>query len=532
MCLGSITKLVGAPIEGPTKWFASVAGADECIYGIPASANRVAKFNPQDHSLTLLGPDLGEGAFKWKCGVLARNGFIYCAPCNSRYILKINTNKKKNDDNGDDEKPIVTLLELNLPEEETEDTDFISMWASGELAIDNCVYFMPSCARRILKISPVRIRSTTEGKNDDNDDDADDDTTASTCSEVSSIHDHDLHENAKQDLDVDVDFDVDLISSVGEDMGHWTSKSKYIGTIAYKDNCLYGIPHQIKRMIRFDPITESFTILEDGQAPWWDPSCEGGGSALGQDGNVYGIKRSKYNTDILKMTMGLTNNTQDVAGSARHKWKGWRGALGWHGAVAGNDGCIYWAPYDASRALKYDPEQRLTSEIGNDFTTVGDLKWGSGAISKKHGHGMIYFMPFDATNVLVIDPSQEFAKKLAANIKECPEKLGKLFENIGIVNGTPANGTAKSPNRDHDRTMYEDSIAKYGNMVFTAIDLHIPPNLVLPYHSNSSKKEISSTIKTKISVPSFVLAAAAQNCSVSVIYHLMRKHIGSTTALC
>ena len=136
------------------------------------------------------------------------------------------------------------------------------------------------------------------------------------------------------------------------------------------------------------------------------------------------------------------------------------------------------------------------------------------------------------TNVLVIDPSQEFARKLAANIKEYPEKLGQLFENIGITNGTPANGTAKSPNRDHDRTMYEDSIAKYGKMVFTAIDLHIPPNLVLPYHSHSSNKEISSTVKTKVSVPSFVVAAAAQNCSVSVIYHLMRKNIGSTTALC
>ena len=165
---------------------------------------------------------------------------------------------------------------------------------------------------------------------------------------------------------------------------------------------------------------------------------------------------------------------------------------------------MYWAPYDASRALKYDPEQRLTSEIGNDFTTVGsDLKWGSGAISKKHGngHGMIFFMPFDATNVLVIDPSQEFARKLAANIKECPEKLG------------------------------HDNIAKYGNMVLTAIDSHIPLNLTLPYHSHSSRKEISSMIKTTINIPSFVVAAVAQhNCSGSVIYqHLMRIDIGSTT---
>ena len=38
-----------------------------------------------------IGPDLGEGGYKWECGVLANTGSIYCAPCNAEHILKIDT---------------------------------------------------------------------------------------------------------------------------------------------------------------------------------------------------------------------------------------------------------------------------------------------------------------------------------------------------------------------------------------------------------------------------------------------------------
>jgi hypothetical protein len=74
---------------------------------IPAHARRVVKFNPLDKSLTEIGPDLGEGEFKWECGVLASNGSIYCAPfCSNSHILKIDTN----------DGTVETLDNVELPE--------------------------------------------------------------------------------------------------------------------------------------------------------------------------------------------------------------------------------------------------------------------------------------------------------------------------------------------------------------------------------------------------------------------------------
>jgi len=35
----------------------------------PFNARRVVKFNPLDKSFTEIGPDFGEGGYKWMCGV-------------------------------------------------------------------------------------------------------------------------------------------------------------------------------------------------------------------------------------------------------------------------------------------------------------------------------------------------------------------------------------------------------------------------------------------------------------------------------
>ena len=74
--------------------------------------------------MTEIGPDLGDGQFKWRCGVLAKNRSIYCFPCKSDRILKIDTIDG-----------IVPLLDIELPETGH------WMWASGALALDDCIHF-------------------------------------------------------------------------------------------------------------------------------------------------------------------------------------------------------------------------------------------------------------------------------------------------------------------------------------------------------------------------------------------------------
>jgi hypothetical protein len=129
---------IGDQIQGDDKWSAFVDGGDGFFYGIPSSARRVVKFDPLDKSLTEIGPDFGEGGGKWRCGVLANNRCIYCAPYCAQHILKINTN----------DGTVETLDDVEVPE--TGDC----LWVSGALAQDNYIYYMPSCACRIMRLNP------------------------------------------------------------------------------------------------------------------------------------------------------------------------------------------------------------------------------------------------------------------------------------------------------------------------------------------------------------------------------------------
>ena len=120
------------------KWSTFVDGKNGFLYGIPCDARRVVKFNPLDKSLTEIGPDFGEGEYKWMCGVLANTGSIYCAPYDAEHILKINII----------DGTVETLDDIELPETGH------WLWASGALAQDNNIYYMPYHARRIMRLNP------------------------------------------------------------------------------------------------------------------------------------------------------------------------------------------------------------------------------------------------------------------------------------------------------------------------------------------------------------------------------------------
>ncbi len=129
---------IGDDIQGNCKWSSFLDGKNGFFYGIPSHARRVVKFNPLDKSLTEIGPDLGDGEFKWQCGVRANTGSIYCAPALAFHILKIHTN----DDT------VETLDNVELPE------TGVGLWESGALAPDNSIYYMPASARRIMRLNP------------------------------------------------------------------------------------------------------------------------------------------------------------------------------------------------------------------------------------------------------------------------------------------------------------------------------------------------------------------------------------------
>jgi hypothetical protein len=92
----------------------------------------------------------------------------------------------------------------------------------------------------------------------------------------------------------------------------------------------------------------------------------------------------------------------------------------------GNDGCIYWPPCRSNRALKFDPETKLRSLVGDDFGGETSItKWKSGLAGP---NGAIYCIPNGATRLLVIDPLKEFVIGLQTNLEQYPEELGCLFK--------------------------------------------------------------------------------------------------------
>jgi outer membrane protein assembly factor BamB len=327
MTESSISTLIGDEIEGYWKWSEFVDGENGFFYGIPCDARHVVKFNPLDKSLTEIGPDLGEGGHKWLCGVRAKNGSIYCAPFQAGHMLKINTIQGT----------VETLTDIEMPET----GDFL--WASGALAQDNHIYYMPSCARRIMRLNP----------------------------------------------------DNDSISSVGDDLGGgW---GKYRGTVVGNDDFVYGIPYNATHIVKFDPSNPDTTSTVGEEA---EEDFECGNGVLAGDGDIYSVNHSgqvlkvdttngnytwigdkiaefvgqgwgdpiigvdkciywpSYNANrVLKFdpeTQQLPSLVGDDLGEGQ-KWVG--------GALLATDGAIYCIPSGATQILTIDPFKELAMSM-------------------------------------------------------------------------------------------------------------------------------------------------------------------------
>ena len=179
-------------------------------------------------------------------------------------------------------------------------------WLSCAAASDGCIYFMPLFGRRIMKLDPNNN---------------------------------------------------DAMSSVGDDLGYGL---KYIGTVVGIDGCVYGIPQGSKRIVKYDPINDITSFGEEADE---DFMCSGNG-ALGRDGCIYALAqggRVVLKIDTVNKSHGFVGNSVDSDDQKYSK--------GWGDAIVGIDGCVYWPPFYAARALKYDPHTDLTSLIGCDFGT-------------------------------------------------------------------------------------------------------------------------------------------------------------------
>jgi len=87
--------------------------------------------------------------------------------------------------------------------------------------------------------------------------------------------------------------------TVGDDLGY--GDSKWISSIVGRDNCIYGIPCRVSRVLRFDPSNNTCTFIGwryDGVSKWW-------GCCTASNGRIYAAPCNA--TNILKITIPRWN---------------------------------------------------------------------------------------------------------------------------------------------------------------------------------------------------------------------------------
>jgi hypothetical protein len=346
-----------------SKWSTFVDGKDGFLYGIPWEARRVAKFNPVDKSMEMIGPDLGDNTL-WACGVLAKNGCIYCPPSdygddNSFKMLKIYTNDG-------------TVVSFGINEGE---------WMSGALGADDCIYFCPFYKIDRDTIHILRVDPDTD-----------------TLSNIELP-------------------DCSYLSFVGTVLG---KDNCIYGLLQnnYTEKCV----------LRFDPMNpqdisffgnagqeyheDEFDEEEDKS---FDFNTDG---VLGNDGHIYALN---YYGQVLKV-----DTSKRIVSTMQKKLKsgyitrpiiGLDQCIYWPSRDA-KDRVLKFDPTTQS-TRKYD-------SIGLDVVYLeGDeCNWFGGALASD---GVIYCAPLDANRVFAIDPLRELSINMKQRMIFYPDELGRLF---------------------------------------------------------------------------------------------------------
>jgi hypothetical protein len=357
----------------------------------------------------------------WAC-VCGADDCIYGIPTNARKVLKF-----------DPRTGLATEIGPDLGADGWK-------WKGGVLADNGCIYCAPLNANKILKINTIDGMVTVldvklpesgsflwaVGAR-----------AADNCIYFAPCNAHYIMKFNPTD---------ESCKSVGHDFGEGCFK--YCGLVALsdEDGSLICIPNEASSIIRFYPSAETIVYV-GGEADEDFLCCAG---LMGLDGYIYAPSHENYG--LIKID--VVNNSYTFCSNSYPAHSHSREYVGWGVGVVGNDGCLYWPPYCAGRTLKFDTQQDSFSLVGSDFGEIQD-KWGGGAATSD---GRIYCIPCSASHILVIDPFMDFSNKLKGDLIKYPEDLGNLFVR-----------------NDQGITAFESAIAKFGcEKVLSAIKECLP----------------------------------------------------------
>ena len=337
--VNAISTLVGEELEGEDKYAGTLAGNNGSIYGIPATARRVVKFNLLDKSMIHIGPDLGDDRWKWRRGAITDGGIIYCIPFYCFHgILKIDTNTDT-----------VTELDRNLPPERGG-----FMWNSCATALDGCVYFIPYNARRIMKLDPNNDDAMSSVGDDLGDEE---DKYIGTVVGIDGCV-YGIPSHSKRILKYDPINDTTSFVGKKADACFKCTGSGALG----RNGCIYAVTRD-GRVLKIDTTNNVHCFV--GNSVESDHYDQGWGDAIfGIDGCIYwppdkAHRILKYDPHTNKAS--LEGDDFGEFGYEDSKCNKWR-----NGALAA-DGVIYCLPLASNQVLSIDPLKEFSMNVRNNM---------------------------------------------------------------------------------------------------------------------------------------------------------------------
>mmetsp|Transcript_4529 Transcript_4529/g.10703 ORF Transcript_4529/g.10703 Transcript_4529/m.10703 type:complete len:439 (+) Transcript_4529:127-1443(+) len=212
-------------------------------------------------------------------------------------------------------------------------------------------------------------------------------------------------------------------------------------------------------------------------------SYEGG--TFGRDGILYFLNR-------FSQVVGLNTSSGRMffqTAPRRFSNASW-GAFG--SPCLGSDGCIYWPPMDQDRILKYDPYYGKVDFVG---ISTQEHTWSSGATVPG---GKTYFFPYHggATQILAIDPLGDLKAEFHQRTESDPLTFGGIFQKEGF----------------QGNTAFGVGVKKFG--IYTLLQI-----------LDECIKENEEAYRQS-GCPICMLASLCDDCPLDVIYHYMRQTVG------
>lgn len=158
------------------------------------------------------------------------------------------------------------------------------------------------------------------------------------------------------------------------------NECKWWSAVCGSQGCIYGIPYNARRIVKYNPVTEVKT-------------------SIGPD----------FGDDECK----------------------------WIGAVMDDKGCIYCAPFSCDVILKIDTTNDTVSTIESPLFNPGTYKWSVGSLALD---GNIYFMPCHANRIMKVNCEFDTASMVGGDLgdSEC-KYFGSVVDHHGYVVGIPHN---------------------------------------------------------------------------------------------